>query len=104
MSEQEVIDNLIMGITGISDVQKIVLFGSRARGDNRFDSDYDILVVKNTNEPKYKRASKYYRNLANLPCEVEIVVYTPDEIREWANVSQAFITTALNEGKLLYEH
>jgi hypothetical protein len=34
---------------------------------------------------------------------MDIVVYTPDEVEEWSQVRQAFITTAVREGKALYE-
>lgn len=33
----------------------------------------------------------------------DIVVYDVDEVREWAGVAQAFVTTALREGRMLYE-
>ncbi len=34
---------------------------------------------------------------------MDVVVYTPQEVEEWSAVSQAFITTAVREGKILYE-
>jgi predicted nucleotidyltransferase len=83
--------------------ERIVLFGSRARGTAREDSDFDLLVVKDSDKPRYERAGPLYTKLADLPVEVEIVVYTPEEVREWSNVPQAFITTAMREGKVLYE-
>ncbi len=33
----------------------------------------------------------------------DIVVYDVDEVSEWAGVAQAFVTTALREGRMLYE-
>jgi hypothetical protein len=32
-----------------------------------------------------------------------ILVYTPQEVEEWSRVRQAFVTTAIREGKVLYE-
>ena len=40
-SESNIIKNALRGI----DYEKVILFGSRARGDNRHDSDFDIMVV-----------------------------------------------------------
>jgi predicted nucleotidyltransferase len=82
---------------------KIILFGSRARGDARPDSDYDILVIKESNEPRHRRSVPLYVALAGLPAEVEVMVHTPEEVEEWSQVPQAFITTAVREGKALYE-
>jgi len=39
--------------------------------------------------------------LANLP--VEVMVYTPEELEEWSEVPQAFVTTAEREGTTTYE-
>jgi predicted nucleotidyltransferase len=87
----------------VAQPEKIILFGSRARGDARPDSDFDELVIKETNEPSYRRDAPLYVAVADLPVEVEILVYTPDEVAEWAQVPQAFITTATREGKTVYE-
>ena len=83
--------------------QKIILFGSQARGLAGRDSDYDLLVIENSNQPRYRRAVPYRRALKNLGTSKNIVVWTPEEVAEWQNVSNAFITTALREGAVLYE-
>ncbi len=83
--------------------QKIVLFGSRARGTPRRHSDYDILVVKRTRLPHHRRTIPVYRALCGLRVPVDVVMYTPGEVRDWRSVRQAFVTTAIREGKVLYE-
>ncbi|HUT55440.1 MAG TPA: nucleotidyltransferase domain-containing protein [bacterium] len=84
-------------------VQRVVLFGSRARGEARPGSDFDILVIKESDEPRHRRSIPYYEAVADLPVEVEIVIYTPEEVMDWSQVPEAFVTTALREGKVLYE-
>jgi len=84
--------------------QKIVLFGSRARGHARLHSDYDILVVKRTRLPHHRRTIPVYSALCGLRAEVDVVMYTPHEVREWSTASRAFVTTALREGRVLYEN
>ena len=83
--------------------QKIILFGSQARGEAGPDSDYDLLVIENSTLPRYRRALPYRRALKDLGTSKDIVVWTPREVTEWQNVSNAFITTALREGKVLFE-
>ena len=56
------------------DPERIILFGSRARGEGREDSDFDLLVIKESNEPRYRRAAPLYTLLADLPVEVEVMV------------------------------
>ena len=81
---------------------KIVMFGSRARGDAGPGSDLDILIVEESNLPRYKRAARYLRALVGVFPAKDVVVWTPQEIEAWARVPNAFITTALREGKTLY--
>ena len=103
MDSENILRDVISRIRRTVQPEKIVLFGSRARGEARPDSDFDLLVVKRSRRPRYRRAGPIYAALADIPAEVEVVVYTPEEIYEWSNVPQAFITTALHEGKVLYE-
>ncbi len=82
---------------------QVVLFGSRAAGRARSDSDLDVLIVEESTLPRYKRSARYRRALCGLFPAKDIVVWTPAEIEEWRAVPHAFITTILATGKVLYE-
>lgn len=99
----ELLAEMVQRIQAVGDPIKIILFGSRTRDDARPDSDIDILIVEEADLPRYKRAPRYLRALVGLFPSKDIVVWTPSEIEEWAGVPNAFITTALHEGKVLYE-
>ena len=101
--DAEVIEEVIRRIVRVADPQKVILFGSRARGDARPDSDFDLLLVRESHQPRHARSAPLYTALADVPLEVEVMVYTPAEIEEWAGVPGAFVTTAIREGKVLYE-
>ncbi len=90
-------------ILSVGAPNQIILFGSRARGDARPDSDYDLLMIEASDLPRYKRAAKYRRALIGAALAKDILVWTPEEAAEWRNVPNAFITTILNEGTVLYE-
>ena len=100
-------DDLVRGIVqrfvDTAQPEKVILFGSQARGDARPNSDFDVLVIKHSDEPRYRRSVPLYVALADLPVEVEVMVYTPEEVEEWSEVPQAFVTTALREGATIYE-
>ena len=99
----DLIGDIVRRIVETAQPEKIILFGSRARGDARRNSDFDVLVIKESSEPSYRRDAPLYVALADLPVEVEVLVYTPEEVAEWAQVPQAFVTAATREGKTVYE-
>ena len=104
MPEREIPpDAIVQRVLSAGQPEKIVLFGSRARNTTHSRSDYDLLIIQPSDLPRSARAGAYYRALSDLPVEVDIMVVTPDEIHDWERVPQAFITTALREGRTLYE-
>lgn len=52
--------------------------------------------------PRYERSPRYYLALADVFPAKDILVYTPAEVQEWSQVPNAFVTTAITEGRLLY--
>jgi predicted nucleotidyltransferase len=99
----DLIGDIVRRIVETAQPEKIILFGSRARGDARPNSDFDVLVIKESSEPSYRRDAPLYLALAGLNAPVDVMVYTPEEVTDWSAVPQAFITTALREGKVVYE-
>jgi predicted nucleotidyltransferase len=99
------IADIVARIVRAAAPEKIVLFGSRARGDFRPESDIDILVVQRSELPRHVRTTPIYAALAGVPSpvDIEVVVYTPTEVEEWASADAAFVTTALRQGQVLYE-
>jgi predicted nucleotidyltransferase len=100
---EPLLQTIVQRLLAAGQPQKIVLFGSQARGEAGQDSDYDLLVIENSSEPRFRRAVPYRRALKDLGISKDIVVWTPQEVAEWQNVSNAFITTVLREGTVLYE-
>src|SRR5437773_9861689 len=79
------------------------MFGSRARGDARPDSDLDLLIIKDSDEPRHRRAIPAYGALAGLAIPTDIIWRTSAEIAEWSQVPNHVTTRAIREGKVLYE-
>jgi predicted nucleotidyltransferase len=83
--------------------QKIILFGSRARGDQQGDSDFDLLIIAPSDEPRWRRTVPLYGLLAGVGVPKDIVWWTPEEVAEWGAVKSHFINVALRQGVVLYE-
>lgn len=82
--------------------EKIVLFGSYAYGTPTKDSDLDLLVIMPSDEPMHKRVLQIRKLLRDFRVPKDIIVYTPQEVEKWKNVTNAFITSIIKKGKVIY--
>jgi len=98
----ELLDEIVRRVLAAGNPTKIMLFGSRARGNARPDSDVDILVIEETDLRGAERDARYYRALRGVYPAKDIQVWTPGEVDEWRQVPNSFIMTVLGEGKILY--
>jgi predicted nucleotidyltransferase len=101
--DDDLLNEVVQRILTVTHPDKIILFGSYARGDAKEDSDLDILIIQRSDLPRYKRSISIRLALLGVFPSKDIVVYTPDEVEEWKTASTSFIATVLKEGKVLYE-
>jgi predicted nucleotidyltransferase len=83
--------------------ERIYLFGSKARGDEGPDSDYDILmVVEASAEPAHRRAQRAYMALRGIGTAVDVLVWTKEAFDSRLHLKASFPSTVMREGRLLY--
>ena len=100
---EEALSEMVKRIRDAVRPERVILFGSHARGEGSPESDVDLLIVAPSDLPRWKRTPPIYRLLAGLGVPKDIVWWTREEIEQWRGVRSHFINTVLREGKVLYE-
>ena len=99
---QEAIDQVVEQIVEKFKPQKIILFGSYARGNPRPESDVDLLIVMKTSDKESNQSLEIRRHLGVM-FGLDLVVYTSKRLKERVKMGDWFLRDVLQEGKVLYE-
>jgi uncharacterized protein len=83
--------------------ERIVLYGSHARGTAGPHSDVDLLVVMEPNGSKRRRAVEIHGLLAGMGVPKDVIVVTPEEFDAYRDAPGTVIRTAWQEGKILHD-
>ncbi len=84
--------------------QRIIMFGSRARGEARDDSDLDLFVIQDSQTANRQVRRRIERLLWGREFSVDLIVRTPEEVARNVEDHNPFYTRhILKEGRVLYE-
>ncbi len=100
--DKEILADVVRRIVEAAAPDKIILFGSAARGEMGPDSDLDLLVIKGGKFNKLRLTTAIYRHLRGKAAPVDVVVVTPEEVERYGNSPYLVIYPALREGKVVY--
>lgn len=107
MVTQAQIDEVVKLLVAEFRPEKIVLFGSHADGSAKEDSDLDLALVKPSSLPMFKRGrevrSILRANGRRWMFPMDILVYTPEEVKLWGNDPYSMLHEIFKTGKILYE-
>jgi predicted nucleotidyltransferase len=95
------LDEIVRRVVEVAEPERIILFGSAARGESRTDSDIDLLVVKE-GAHRRKLSQAIYRRLLGIGRSVDVVVVTPEDIERYRDAVGLVIKPALEEGRTIY--
>lgn len=100
------IDQIVKMIVAAAAPDKIILFGSYARGDNRTDSDIDILILKKGLKNERELTSRLYMDFFDkkIKMPVDLIAIDYDRYNELNNDIGYIYRTIKQEGKTLYEY
>lgn len=81
---------------------QVIIFGSSAKCTRKKDSDIDLLIVKNTKKDPLMRSYEVRKGL-NTDLPLDILVYTPEELKKRYRLGDMFVREILETGEKVYE-
>ena len=99
--DEDVLREIVRRIVRAASPERILLFGSAARGEMGPNSDIDLLVVKR-GVHRRKLAAEIHTHLIGVRSAVDVVVVTPEDIERYKDSPASVIEPALREGKEIY--
>ncbi len=99
----EKIEEMVRRIVDRFHPERIILFGSHARGTASPESDVDLLVVMPVAGSKRATRLEIRTLLSGIGLPKDILVVTPEEVERLQDFPGTIIRPALQEGKVLYE-
>ncbi len=100
--DPDTLNEIIRRIVEAAQPERIILFGSAARGEVGPHSDVDLLIVKDAPNLR-KLTARIYRRLYGVGTAVDIVMATPRDVERYKDSHALVIRPALQEGRVVYE-
>jgi predicted nucleotidyltransferase len=102
-SVQERIAEMVRRIVSQFNPEKVILFGSHARGEAGPDSVVDLLIVMAVEGAKRHKATEIDVALFGIDVPVDVIVVRPEEFERYRHQIGSIFYPALREGQTLYD-
>ena len=100
--DQRKLSEIIRRIVKVAAPEKIILFGSAARGEMGPNSDLDLLVIKRGRFHRGRLTEKIYMKLFGVGQAVDVIVVAAADVKRYGDCFALVIYPALREGKVVY--
>lgn len=100
--EDTLVESVVKKIAEAIQPEKIILFGSRAKGRGHAKSDIDLLVIKETAQSKRELKLRIRRLFPRQNFSLDLFVLTPEEFRRQQGVANTIGRVAMREGRVCY--
>jgi uncharacterized protein len=105
-NQELVLEEMVNVLVKAINPERVVLFGSRAKGEAREDSDLDLLIIEREpfgpNRSRRQVIRHIRQMLSGFRVPKDILVYSLDEVSKWQHSLNHILAKCLREGKVLY--
>ncbi len=99
---EKLLQEIVRRIVDVAKPEKIILFGSAARGEMGPNSDVDLLVIKRGKYHRGRLTGRIYMKMFGVGQAVDVIVVTPEEVERYRDTHCLVIKPALHEGREVY--
>ncbi len=97
------LEKAIKIIVQVAKPDKIILFGSHAKGDDRSESDYDLLVLKRGVKKQRSLTQKIYLSFKDVGAPIDVIVADLDKYERLKTDPYLIYSEAARNGRMVYE-
>ena len=94
---------IVSRIVEVAQPEQVLMFGSTARGTTGPHSDLDLLIIKTGRYNARKVAGLIYRRMRGIARSIDLVIVTPQQVKDNRNSPFSVLYPALREGRIVYE-
>jgi len=99
---EDTLQEIIRRVVEVAHPERIIMFGSAARGEMGPNSDVDLLVIKGGEYNQSRLTGDIYMNLFGVGIGVDVILATPEQVEKYRNINYLIIAPAIREGKEVY--
>ena len=99
--DQETLDDIIQRIVEVAQPERIILFGSAARGGMTRNSDVDLLIIKEGGDADLR--AQIYEKMYGVRVAVDAILVSPTDVERYKHSHALVIKPALQGGRVVYE-
>lgn len=96
------LEDITKRIVDIYKPDLIIIYGSRARGNQRDGSDADLLIIKETDDRPIDRRIQVESIVSDRLIPLDMTIYTPKEFRYLFSLGSPLVEEIIKEGRVIY--
>ncbi len=100
--DDAVLEDIVSRIVSAASPERVILFGSAARGTMNRNSDIDLLVIK-SNVHRGKATENIYRKMKGAEYPVDVIVAHPEDLARFGDSPAMIYREALRNGRVIYD-
>ena len=102
MIDESLLSEVVRRVLTVARPDRIILFGSAARGEMTKDSDIDLLIIERPIRNSHDECVVITDAIGDIPLPVDVKIMTPERFEATKNIVGGIAYPAYKHGRVLY--